>query len=87
MELGRQALEAIERHTRVPCGFASVRDVRLIHAGPDLSRANHANLEDRFDSFVLAETFKYALPAAAFLTTCCHSLLATHFSSSTVPVY
>ena len=87
MELGRQALEAIERHTRVPCGFASVRDVRLIHAGPDLSHANPANLEDRFDSFVLAETFKYALPAAAAAALLAASCLATHLSSSTVPVY
>jgi len=38
---------ALEDHTRVPCGFAAIKDVRGFV------------LEDQMDSFVLAETFKY----------------------------
>ena len=47
LEVGAAALEAMNKHVRVPCGFAGVKDVRtLAH-------------EDRMDSFLLAETFKY----------------------------
>jgi len=45
--VARAALKALQKHTRVPCGYAAVNDVRTrIH-------------EDRMDSYVLAETFKY----------------------------
>lgn len=44
---GKHVLEALEEHARVPCGFAALKDLRtLAH-------------EDKMDSFVLAETFKY----------------------------
>ncbi|XP_004929872.2 ER degradation-enhancing alpha-mannosidase-like protein 3 [Bombyx mori] len=47
LQVGKTVLKALQQHTRVPCGYASVNDVR--------TRAH----EDRMDSFVLAETFKY----------------------------
>ncbi|KPJ09295.1 ER degradation-enhancing alpha-mannosidase-like 3 [Papilio machaon] len=47
LHVGKSVLRALQRHTRVPCGYAAVNDVRTrVH-------------EDRMDSFVLAETFKY----------------------------
>ncbi|XP_063228642.1 ER degradation-enhancing alpha-mannosidase-like protein 3 isoform X2 [Bacillus rossius redtenbacheri] len=47
LEVGRSVLRSLQRHARVACGYAAVRDVRTgMH-------------EDRMDSFVLAETFKY----------------------------
>lgn len=47
LHVGKMALRALQQHTRVPCGYAAVNDVRTrVH-------------EDRMDSFVLAETFKY----------------------------
>lgn len=47
LEAGRKVVESLQTHARVPCGFAAVKDVRT---------GKH---EDRMDSFVLAETFKY----------------------------
>ncbi|KAL4717586.1 hypothetical protein ACJJTC_000735 [Scirpophaga incertulas] len=45
--VGKAVLKALQQYTRVPCGYAAVNDVRTrVH-------------EDRMDSFVLAETFKY----------------------------
>lgn len=45
--VGKAALKALQQYARVSCGYAAVNDVRTrIH-------------EDRMDSFVLAETFKY----------------------------
>lgn len=47
LEVGRNVLRSLQKYARVPCGYAAVRDVRTgMH-------------EDRMDSFVLAETFKY----------------------------
>ncbi|CAG9558398.1 unnamed protein product [Danaus chrysippus] len=47
LRVGKTVLKALQQHTRVPCGYAAVNDVRTrVH-------------EDRMDSFVLAETFKY----------------------------
>ncbi|XP_026315831.1 ER degradation-enhancing alpha-mannosidase-like protein 3 isoform X2 [Hyposmocoma kahamanoa] len=47
LDVGKTVLKALQQYTRVPCGYAAVNDVRTrIH-------------EDRMDSFVLAETFKY----------------------------
>ncbi|XP_046389627.1 ER degradation-enhancing alpha-mannosidase-like protein 3 [Ischnura elegans] len=47
LEVGRNVLRSLQKYARVPCGFAAVKDVRTgVH-------------EDRMDSFVLAETFKY----------------------------
>ncbi|KAJ8737528.1 hypothetical protein PYW08_000123 [Mythimna loreyi] len=47
LQVGKAVLKALQQYTRVPCGYAAVNDVRTrIH-------------EDRMDSFVLAETFKY----------------------------
>ncbi|PIO69231.1 PA domain protein [Teladorsagia circumcincta] len=42
-----QVMDSINDYVRVPCGFAGVKDVRTM---------SH---EDRMDSFVLSETFKY----------------------------
>ncbi|XP_044732219.1 ER degradation-enhancing alpha-mannosidase-like protein 3 [Chrysoperla carnea] len=47
LEVGRKVLKSLQKYARVPCGYAAVNDVRTgLH-------------EDRMDSFVLAETFKY----------------------------
>ncbi|XP_049885459.1 ER degradation-enhancing alpha-mannosidase-like protein 3 [Pectinophora gossypiella] len=47
LQVGKTVLKALQQYTRVPCGYAAVNDVRTrVH-------------EDRMDSFVLAETFKY----------------------------
>ena len=45
--MGRTIITNLEKHARVPCGYAALADV---------SAGQH---EDRMDSFVLAETFKY----------------------------
>ena len=45
--MGRSVLEALQKHARVTCGYAAVKDVRTLQH------------EDRMDSFVLTETFKY----------------------------
>lgn len=45
--MGRTIIKNLEKHARVPCGYAALADV---------STGQH---EDRMDSFVLAETFKY----------------------------
>ncbi|KJE96382.1 Edem2-PA, variant 1 [Capsaspora owczarzaki ATCC 30864] len=47
LEIGRQVLEKIKSTARVNCGWAAIADV------------NTLRLEDRMDSFVLSETFKY----------------------------
>ncbi|GAB6023426.1 ER degradation-enhancing alpha-mannosidase-like protein 2 [Chamberlinius hualienensis] len=47
LEVGKNVLNSLQKLARVPCGFAAVKDVRT---------GSH---EDRMDSFVLAETFKY----------------------------
>lgn len=47
LQVGKTVLRALQTHTKVPCGYAAVNDVRTrLH-------------EDRMDSFVIAETFKY----------------------------
>lgn len=47
LEVGRTILLNLEKHARVPCGYAALSDVST------------GQKEDRMDSFVLAETFKY----------------------------
>ncbi|PIK47189.1 putative ER degradation-enhancing alpha-mannosidase-like protein 3 isoform X2 [Apostichopus japonicus] len=47
LEVGRDVMDSLQKYARVPCGFAGIKDVRT---------GSH---EDRMDSFVLAETFKY----------------------------
>ena len=47
LEVGKAVLNSIEVMARVPCGYAAIKDVRT---------GRH---EDRMDSFVLAELFKY----------------------------
>ncbi|KAF5286726.1 hypothetical protein FQR65_LT12459 [Abscondita terminalis] len=47
LEVGKNVLKSLQKYARVPCGYAAVNDV---HTGKQ---------EDRMDSFVLAETFKY----------------------------
>lgn len=47
IQLGRDAVESIDRISRVKCGFATVKDVR-----------DH-KLDNRMESFFLAETIKY----------------------------
>lgn len=47
LKVGQSIVEKLNAHTRVPCGFAAVQDVRT---------GSH---EDRMDSFFLAEMFKY----------------------------
>ncbi|KAJ8937753.1 hypothetical protein NQ318_006616 [Aromia moschata] len=47
LEVGKTVLRSLQKYARVPCGYAAVNDVRT------------GKQEDRMDSFVLAETFKY----------------------------
>ncbi|KAG5898085.1 hypothetical protein JTB14_001789 [Gonioctena quinquepunctata] len=47
LEVGKNVLKSLQKYARVPCGYAAVNDVRT------------GKKEDRMDSFVLAETFKY----------------------------
>ena len=47
LDIGRRALEVLEKHARVDCGLAAFEDVKS------------KKLADRMDSFVLAETLKY----------------------------
>ncbi|KAK0404440.1 hypothetical protein QR680_017456 [Steinernema hermaphroditum] len=47
LRVAKQVLNSLNENVRVPCGFAGVKDVRAM---------SH---EDRMDSFVLSETFKY----------------------------
>lgn len=47
LQLGVDALESIEKISRTPCGYASVKDLR-----------DH-QLDNRMESFFLAETIKY----------------------------
>lgn len=47
LQLGFDALESIEKISRTPCGYASVKDLR-----------DH-QLDNRMESFFLAETIKY----------------------------
>ena len=47
LDVGKKVLKALQKYGRVQCGYAAVKDVRTM---------TH---EDRMDSFVLTETFKY----------------------------
>ncbi|XP_018782733.1 PREDICTED: ER degradation-enhancing alpha-mannosidase-like protein 3 isoform X1 [Bactrocera latifrons] len=47
LQVGKKALKTLQKYAKVPCGYAAVNDVRT---------GKH---EDRMDSFVLSETFKY----------------------------
>jgi len=47
LTVGRQALRALQSNAWVPCGYAAIQDVKS------------GKKEDRMDSFVLSETFKY----------------------------
>lgn len=47
MQAAKKVLRTLQEHTRVPCGFAAVNDIRTL---------KH---EDRSDSFLLSETLKY----------------------------
>ncbi|TPP57246.1 alpha-1 2-Mannosidase [Fasciola gigantica] len=47
LDVGVQMVNDLEQYARVPCGYAAIQDVRTMQH------------QDRFDSFVLAETFKY----------------------------
>lgn len=47
MQVAKKVLNTLQEHTRVPCGFAAVNDIRT---------GKH---QDRMDSFVLSETLKY----------------------------
>ncbi|XP_066261807.1 ER degradation-enhancing alpha-mannosidase-like protein 3 isoform X2 [Euwallacea similis] len=47
LEVGKNVLKSLQKYARVPCGYAAVNDVRT------------GKKEDRMDSFVLSETFKY----------------------------
>lgn len=47
LQVGEKVLRSLQKHARVACGYASIKDVRTMQK------------EDRMDSFVLAETFKY----------------------------
>jgi len=47
LEVGKSVLDNLEKHAKVRCGYAAIKDVTTgIH-------------EDQMDSYVLAETFKY----------------------------
>lgn len=47
LEAGKHVIDTLEDHARVKCGFAAFNDLRTFAH------------EDKMDSFVLAETFKY----------------------------
>lgn len=47
LQVGKKVLRTLQQHAKVPCGYAGVNDVRT------------GQLEDRMDSYVLSETFKY----------------------------
>jgi len=47
LEVGKKILKALQKYSRVTCGYAAIKDVRTMQH------------EDRMDSFVLSETFKY----------------------------
>lgn len=47
LEIGKRVIAQLERHSRVQCGYAAIADV------------NTKQHDDRMDSFVFAETFKY----------------------------
>ena len=47
LQVAAQVVDSIEKYTKVKCGFAGIKDLRSMEH------------EDRMDSFVLAETFKY----------------------------
>ncbi|KAI7858734.1 glycoside hydrolase [Circinella umbellata] len=47
LHVGEMVLEDLNNRTRLPCGFASIGDVRT------------GRLEDRMESFLLSETLKY----------------------------
>ena len=47
LEVGKKVLKSLQKYARVTCGYAAVKDVRTLQH------------EDRMDSFVLTETFKY----------------------------
>lgn len=47
LEVGEMVIEDLNNRTRVPCGFASIGDIRS------------GRLEDRMESFMLSETLKY----------------------------
>jgi hypothetical protein len=49
LSFGRTVVEFLQAHCRVPCGFASIADVRT------------RRLDDRMDSYFFAETLKYAV--------------------------
>jgi ER degradation enhancer, mannosidase alpha-like 3 len=47
LQVGKKALKTLQQHAKVACGYAAINDVRT---------KKH---EDRMDSFILSETFKY----------------------------
>ncbi|RMZ94821.1 ER degradation-enhancing alpha-mannosidase 3 isoform X2 [Brachionus plicatilis] len=47
LEIGKKMIEQLEKFSRVPCGYAAIADLKT------------KQKEDRMDSFVYAETFKY----------------------------
>jgi len=47
LEVGKHVVETLEEHAKVDCGFAAIKDLRTFAH------------EDKMDSYVLAETFKY----------------------------
>jgi len=47
LEVGKKVLQSLQKYARVTCGYAAVKDVRTLQH------------EDRMDSFVITETFKY----------------------------
>jgi len=47
LTVGKHIIDSLEKYARVPCGFAALKDLRTL---------SH---ENKMDSFVLAETFKY----------------------------
>ncbi|XP_059093383.1 ER degradation-enhancing alpha-mannosidase-like protein 3 [Tigriopus californicus] len=47
LEVGKKVLESLQKYAKTSCGYATLKDVRTLQK------------EDRMDSFVLAETFKY----------------------------
>ena len=59
------AIESLQKHARVPCGFAAVSDVRTLEHEDRYEKKRDKEVKftsilfPSMDSFVLAETFKY----------------------------
>ena len=72
LHVGEMVIHDLNNRTRLPCGFATLGDVRTGH------------VEDRMESFMLSETLKYLYllfdtgKLMAYITRHCSCFLAAH---------